>query len=57
MGILQAVADEVGDIIVAEVATAAVRALVQPDSEERARLIRRGAPQEATPQGATPQGT
>jgi isocitrate lyase len=57
MGILQAVADEVGDIIVAEVATAAVRALVQPDSEERARLIRRDAPQEATPQGAAPQGT
>jgi isocitrate lyase len=57
MGILRAVADEVGDIIVAEVATAAVRALVQPDSEERARLIRRGAPQEATPQGAAPQGT
>jgi isocitrate lyase len=56
MGILQAVADEVGDIIVAEVATAAVQALVQPDSEERARLIRRDAPQEATPQGAAPQG-
>ncbi|HEV7199329.1 MAG TPA: isocitrate lyase ICL2 [Candidatus Limnocylindria bacterium] len=39
MGILAAVADEVGDIIVAEVGTATVQALVQPDSEERARLV------------------
>ncbi len=39
MGILRAVADEVGDIIVAEVGTSVVQALVQPESEERARLI------------------
>ena len=39
MGILRAVADEVGDIIVAEVGTSVVQALVKPESEERARLI------------------
>jgi isocitrate lyase len=39
MGILRAVADEVGDIIVADVGTSVVRVLVQPESEERARLI------------------
>jgi isocitrate lyase len=55
MGILQAVADEVGDIIVAEVATATVQELVQPESEERARLIRRDALQAGAPQQGAPQ--
>ena len=42
MGIFGAVNDEVGEIIVADVAGAAIRALVQPESAERERLITRG---------------
>jgi isocitrate lyase len=42
LGIFQAVNDEVGDIIVADVAAGAVRALVQPESPERERLIVKG---------------
>jgi isocitrate lyase len=42
IGIFDAVNDEVGEIIVAEVAAATVRALVVPDSSERERLITKG---------------
>ncbi|MDP9244481.1 MAG: isocitrate lyase ICL2 [Chloroflexota bacterium] len=42
MGILDAVNDEVGDIIVAEVDTAMIQKLVRPESEERVRLIAGG---------------
>jgi isocitrate lyase len=42
MGILDAVNDEVGDIIVAEVATTMIQKLVRPESEERVRLIAGG---------------
>ena len=42
IGLFEAVKDEVGDIIVADVDAATVRDLVAPDSETRARLIRGG---------------
>ena len=41
-GIFSAVNDEVGEIIVAEISTPAVRALVRPDSPEREHLIVKG---------------
>jgi isocitrate lyase len=41
-GIFETVNDEVGEIIVAEISAAAVRALALPDSAERERLITRG---------------
>jgi isocitrate lyase len=41
-GIFSAVNDEVGEIIVAEISTPAVRALVRPDSPEREQLIVKG---------------
>jgi isocitrate lyase len=42
LGIFQAVNDEVGDIIVADVSAGTVRALVLPESPERERLIVKG---------------
>jgi isocitrate lyase len=42
IGIFESVNDEVGEIIVADVAAPAVRALVGPDSPERERLIAKG---------------
>jgi isocitrate lyase len=42
LGIFEGVNDEVGEIIVAEVAPQAVRALARPDSPERERLITKG---------------
>ncbi|HET6746231.1 MAG TPA: isocitrate lyase/phosphoenolpyruvate mutase family protein, partial [Candidatus Limnocylindria bacterium] len=41
-GIFDAVNDEVGEIIVAEIAAPAVRALARPDSPERERLVVKG---------------
>jgi isocitrate lyase len=43
IGIFEAVNDEVGDIIVADVAADMVRALALPDSAEREALIVKGA--------------
>lgn len=42
LGVFSAVNDEVGEIIVADVAAPTVRALVRPDSPERERLITKG---------------
>jgi isocitrate/methylisocitrate lyase len=47
LGIFSAVNDEVGDIIVADIGTAMIQRLVQPESEERTRLIT-GGPQRST---------
>jgi isocitrate lyase len=42
LGIFEAVNDEVGEIIVADVAAPTIRTLVRPDSPERERLITKG---------------
>jgi isocitrate lyase len=39
LGIFEAINDEVGEIIVADVSGATIRALVEPDSKELERLI------------------